>query len=174
MEDTFLISSDETAGYLLPITSYVDSWPQWKDFSPAIQTLAAYEGQVYGVPYSTDDRYLWYNANIFKQAGLAVPWHPTNWAQIMSALETIHTKLPSVIPMNIFAGVPSGEAVHLPGLLDAAVWDRLDVVRLQDQQVGGEARPGAHGLFQFPLQRVPQRPGSTPCTGAHDDLAHGR
>jgi multiple sugar transport system substrate-binding protein len=117
MEDTFLISSDETAGYLQPITSYVDSWPQWKDFSPAIQTLAAYDGQVYGVPYSTDDRYLWYNANIFKQAGLAVPWHPTNWAEIMSALETIHQKLPSVIPMNIFAGVPSGEASTFQGFL---------------------------------------------------------
>ena len=77
MEDTFLISADESAGYLLPLTKYVNSWPQWADFSPAVKSLAAYRGQVYGVPYSTDDRYLWYKANIFKQAGLPVPWHPT-------------------------------------------------------------------------------------------------
>jgi multiple sugar transport system substrate-binding protein len=117
MEDTFLISSDETAGYLLPITKYVNSWPQWDDFSSAIKSLAAYQGQVYGVPYSTDDRYLWYNADLFKQAGLPVPWHPANWAQIMSALETIHKKLPNVTPMNIFAGVPSGEASTFQGFL---------------------------------------------------------
>ena len=35
----------------------------------------------------------------------------------MSALQTIHTKLPNVTPMNIFAGVPSGEASTFQGFL---------------------------------------------------------
>lgn len=116
MEDTFLIAPDESAGYLAPITQQVKTWPDWtKQFSPGMRDLTNYGGQVWGVPYSTDDRYLWYNASVFKQAGLPVPWHPTTWAQIMSTLQTIHQKLPSVAPMNIYAGVPNGEAATMQG-----------------------------------------------------------
>jgi multiple sugar transport system substrate-binding protein len=115
MQDTFLISSNEEAGYLRPITKEVDSWPGWKEFAPNLRGLTTYNGQVWGVPYSTDDRYLWYNVDLFKKAGISLPWHPKTWAQVISTLEVIHHKLPSVIPYNIYGGVPSGEASTMQG-----------------------------------------------------------
>jgi multiple sugar transport system substrate-binding protein len=115
MEDTFLVSSDEEAGYLRPLTKLVDSWPDWQKFVPIMKTITSYNGQVWGVPFSTDDRYLWYNADIFTKAGIPVPWHPATWAQVLSTLQTIHRKDPGVIPMNIYAGVPQGEAATMQG-----------------------------------------------------------
>lgn len=129
MEDTFLISSDEKAGYLLPLTSRVNKWSGWQQFQPGLRGLTTYGGQVWGVPYSTDDRYLWYNSSLFKKAGIAVPWHPTTWAQVLSTLHTLHSKLPGVIPINVYGGVPSGEGSTMQGfemLLYGTGWTLYD------------------------------------------------
>ena len=129
MEDTFLISADSAAGYLLPLTKYVSSWPGWAQFKGAMKDVTTYGGQVWGIPYATDDRFLWYNKNIFQKAGIPTPWHPKTWAQILTALETIHAKEPSVIPMNIYGGVPSGEGSTMQGfemLLYGTGWTLYD------------------------------------------------
>lgn len=112
---TFLISADESAGYLSPITNEVDSWSGWSQFKGPMKDLTTYGGQVWGVPYATDDRFLWYNTKLFKQAGIKTPWHPKTWAAVLSALETLHKKLPNVIPINMYGGVPAGEASTMQG-----------------------------------------------------------
>lgn len=118
MEDTFLISADESAGYLLPLTKYVNSWSAWKYFKGAMKSITTYGGQVWGVPYSTDDRFLWYNTQLFKKAGIALPWHPKTWADLLSTLATLHAKLPGVTPINVYGGVPTGEASTMQGFED--------------------------------------------------------
>jgi len=118
MEDTFLVSADESAGYLLPLTKDVKSWPDWQYFKGAMKDVTTYGGQVWGVPYATDDRFLWYNKDILRKAGIALPWHPKTWAQVLSALETIKQKVPGVIPFNIYGGVPTGEASTMQGFED--------------------------------------------------------
>jgi multiple sugar transport system substrate-binding protein len=115
MEDTFLVSADESAGYLRPLTSYVKAWPDWANFKGAMKSVTTYGGQVWGIPYATDDRFLWYNKDILRKAGIPVPWHPKTWAQLLSALETIKQKVPGVIPFNIYGGVPTGEASTMQG-----------------------------------------------------------
>ncbi|MCY0878448.1 MAG: extracellular solute-binding protein [Firmicutes bacterium] len=115
MQDTFLISSSEQAGYLTNLTPYVDKWSQWKEFYPAFQKITEYDGKIWGISNGTDDRYLWYNKVLFKKAGLPVPWHPKNWAQVLAAARTIKKKLPKVIPMNVYSGVPMDEAATMQG-----------------------------------------------------------
>ncbi len=115
MQDTFLISSSEQAGYLTNLTPYVDKWSQWKEFYPAFQKITEYDGKVWGIPNGTDARYLWYNKVLFKKAGLPVPWHPKTWAQVLAAARTIKKKLPGVIPMNVYSGVPMDEAATMQG-----------------------------------------------------------
>jgi multiple sugar transport system substrate-binding protein len=118
MEDTFLVSADESAGYLLPLTNDVKSWSDWQYFKGAMKNVTTYGGQVWGVPYATDDRFLWYNKDLLKKAGIALPWHPKTWAQVLSALETIKQKDPGVTPFNVYGGVPSGEASTMQGFED--------------------------------------------------------
>ncbi len=129
MEDTFLVSADESAGYLLPLTKYVQSWSGWKYFKGAMKNVTTYGGQVWGVPYATDDRFLWYNKGLLKKAGIALPWHPKTWAQVLSALEKIKQKDPGVIPFNIYGGLPTGEASTMQGfemLLYGTGWSLYD------------------------------------------------
>ncbi len=116
MQDTFLISSSEAAGYLTNLTPYVKKWPQWKDFYPAMRSITMYGGKVWGISNGTDDRYLWYNKQLFHRAGLPVPWHPKNWAAVLAAARTIKKKLPGIIPFNIYSGVPMDEASTMQGM----------------------------------------------------------
>jgi multiple sugar transport system substrate-binding protein len=115
-EDTFLINSDVTAGYLAPLDSYVNGWSDWSDYYPSAKSaVTAVNGHVYGVPMETDARGLWYNKQLFARAGLPVPWHPTTWADVLAAAETIKKKLPGVIPLNVYSGTPSGEGTTMQG-----------------------------------------------------------
>jgi multiple sugar transport system substrate-binding protein len=115
-EDTFLIQSDAQAGYLLPLDSYLKKWKDWSQFTgnAKLAGLGA-DGKTYGVSLGTDTRALWYNKVLFKKAGLPVPWKPKNWDAVLSAAKTIKSKLPGVIPLNLYSGTPAGEASSMQG-----------------------------------------------------------
>lgn len=113
-EDTFLINSDASAGYLSPMNDYVNKWSDWSQFSDAMKAgSTGSDGNVYGVPYSTDTRGIWYDANIFKKAGLPVPFSPKNWDDVLTAAKTIKEKVPGVIPFWAQAGKATGEATTM-------------------------------------------------------------
>jgi multiple sugar transport system substrate-binding protein len=115
-EDTFLVNSDVSAGYLAPLNSYVAKWPGWKEFSPAAQKAAeSASGKIYGVSMGTDTRGLYYNKVVFAKAGLPVPWHPATWAQVLSAAATIKAKEPGVTPINVYGGTGQGEGSTMQG-----------------------------------------------------------
>jgi multiple sugar transport system substrate-binding protein len=63
----------------------------------------------------TDVRLVWYNKQIFQKAGLPTTWQPNNWADILSAARTIKAKVPNVIPLNLYSGVPMDEASSMQG-----------------------------------------------------------
>ena len=116
-EDTFLINSDIQAGYLAPLDTYLQSWSDWSEFTPTAKAAAVgQDGKTYGVPMGTDTRALYYNKTLFKQAGIAVPWQPKSWADVLSAAETIKAKLPGVTPLNVYSGKGAGEGATMQGL----------------------------------------------------------
>lgn len=116
-EDTFLVNSDIAAGYLAPIDSEVAKWSDWNQFTATAKAAGtALDGKVYGVLMGTDTRGLYYNKQIFAQAGLPTDWQPKNWADILAAARTIKAKVPGVWPLNVFSGVPAGEAATMQGL----------------------------------------------------------
>jgi len=69
-EDTFLINSDISAGYLTALDDRISSWPDWSQFKDTAKTAAqALDGKTYGIPDGTDVRALWFNKKIFEKAG---------------------------------------------------------------------------------------------------------
>ncbi|MET7485616.1 extracellular solute-binding protein [Streptomyces sp. NPDC005538] len=115
-EDTFLINSDITSGYLKPLDSYLAKWPDWNQFIDTAKTAAkAEDGKTYGVPDGTDTRGLWFNKAIFKKAGLPSNWQPKTWDDVLSAARTIKAKVPGVTPLNVYTGKPAGEAATMQG-----------------------------------------------------------
>ena len=116
-EDTFLINSDITSGYLKPLDTYLDKWQDWNQFIDTAKAAAkAQDGKTYGVPDGTDTRGLWFDRGIFKKAGLPGNWQPKTWDDVLSAARTIKQKVPGVTPFNIYTGKPAGEAATMQGL----------------------------------------------------------
>ncbi|GAA3240131.1 extracellular solute-binding protein [Dactylosporangium siamense] len=116
-EDTFLVNTDIAAGFLAPIDDHLAKWPDWSQFTDASKTAAkALDGKTYGVPMGTDTRALWYNKDLFAQAGITVPWEPKTWDDILATARTLKAKLPGVIPLNVYSGKAAGEAATMQGL----------------------------------------------------------
>ncbi|MCL7427450.1 ABC transporter substrate-binding protein [Streptomyces sp. YS415] len=115
-EDTFLINSDITSGYLKPLDDYLAKWPDWDRFIDSAKAAAKGEdGRTYGVPDGTDTRGLWYDKAVFAKAGLPAPWQPKTWDDVLEAARTIKEKVPDVTPLNVYTGKPAGEAATMQG-----------------------------------------------------------
>ncbi|MFJ9926369.1 extracellular solute-binding protein [Streptomyces misionensis] len=115
-EDTFLINSDITSGYLKPLDAYLRTWPEWGRFiDTATAAVKGADGRTYGVPDGTDTRGLWYDKRVFRKAGLPVDWQPRTWDDILAAARTIRRKVPGVTPLNVYTGKPAGEEATMQG-----------------------------------------------------------
>ena len=115
-EDSFLIGSDATAGYLAPLDSYLNSWPEYKQqWFPSMQSITTFNGHNYGIMNGTDVRLVWYNKDIFQKAGLPTTWQPQTWGDILKAAETVKAKVPGVVPINLYSGIPMDEASTMQG-----------------------------------------------------------
>ncbi|GAA2349007.1 extracellular solute-binding protein [Dactylosporangium salmoneum] len=116
-EDTFLVNTDIAAGFLAPIDDYLAKWADWGQFTEASKSAAkALDGKTYGVPMGTDTRALWYNQDLFRQAGLSVPWEPKSWDDILAAARAVKAGLPGVTPLNVYSGKAAGEGATMQGL----------------------------------------------------------
>ncbi|MFE9608754.1 extracellular solute-binding protein [Streptomyces sp. NPDC006012] len=115
-EDTFLINSDITSGYLKPLDPYLAKWPDWNQFIDTAKSAARGEdGKTYGVPDGTDTRGLWYDKQVFAKAGLPADWQPKTWDDVLAAARAVKAKVPGVIPLNVYTGKPVGEAATMQG-----------------------------------------------------------
>ncbi|MFE5817059.1 extracellular solute-binding protein [Streptomyces sp. NPDC056479] len=113
-EDTFLINSDITSGYLKPLDPYLAKWQDWNRFMDTAKAAAKGEdGKTYGVPDGTDTRGLWFNKDVFKKAGLPADWQPKTWNDVLDAARTVKDKVPGAIPLNVYTGKPVGEAATM-------------------------------------------------------------
>ncbi|WP_461165106.1 extracellular solute-binding protein [Arthrobacter sp. R4-81] len=109
-EDTFKVRSDVDAGYLLKLDSYLEKWDDWKAYSEAVKAAGTGDdGGIYAVPLGTDTRGIWYNKKVLQKAGIAVPWQPRTWDEILDAARKMKAADPSVVPFNMYAGKASGE-----------------------------------------------------------------
>ncbi|RAX19045.1 ABC transporter substrate-binding protein [Actinomyces sp. Z5] len=115
-EDSFQVRSDAAAGYLMPIDEYVEAWEDWDQFvDSAKEAGLGDDGKLYGVSMGTDTRGIYFNKQIFAQAGLPEDWQPTTWDEILDAARTIKTQVPDVIPLNIFVAKAGGEMTSMQG-----------------------------------------------------------
>ncbi|MEU9993358.1 extracellular solute-binding protein [Streptomyces sp. NPDC048045] len=115
-EDTFLINSDITSGYLKPLDPYLAKWPDWHQFIDTARNAARGEdGKTYGVPDGTDTRGLWFDKRVFRKAGLPTTWQPKTWDDVLAAARTIRQKVPGVTPLNVYTGKPAGERATMQG-----------------------------------------------------------
>jgi multiple sugar transport system substrate-binding protein len=162
-EDTFLVNSDISAGYLAPIDSYLSKWSDWSQFTPSSKTAGqGSDGKTYGVPMGTDTRGLYFNKQLFQKAGLPTDWQPKSWNDILSAARTIKQKLPGVIPFNIYSGKAAGEGATMQGLemllygTKNTLWDAKSKKWIVGSQGLTDSMSFLHTVFSEKLGPDPQ------------------
>ena len=112
--DSFMVSELAAAGYLAPLGELAAGWDQYQYYLPGLLEVASYQGEVYALPTDTDVRMLWYDLSNFEKAGIATPWQPKTWADILDAA----TKLKEAgvqYPFQLPAGIKQGEATTMQG-----------------------------------------------------------
>jgi len=151
-EDSFLVSSDVAAGYLAPLDKYLNSWPEYKQqWFPSMQKITTFNGSNYGVMDGTDVRGIWYNKDIFKKAGLPTTWQPNNWNDILTAARTIKARVPGVIPMNLYSGVPMDEASSMQGF-EMLLYGTKDTLYNYNTKKWVSSSPGMSDALNFVKQ----------------------
>ena len=72
----------ENADQLVDITDKISSWPELETASPGHMTVATFNDRLYGVPLYADVSALFYNKDLFEQAGLDPNKPPTSLAEM--------------------------------------------------------------------------------------------
>lgn len=137
------------AGYVAPVTKTVgevaESWDGWAQIPDSVQEIATFEDARYGIPAGTDGRVIFFNKQLFAQAGLPDDWQPTSWAEILEAAEAL-SGAEGVTPLQVNAGTAMGEATSMQGFLPLLVGTGAPI--FQDGSWQG-ASEGVTDVLQF-------------------------
>lgn len=108
------------AGYIEPLADVTDGasedWDGWDQIPESVQGSATFDGDRYGIPQGTDGRIIYYNKELFAQAGLPEDWQPTSWEEVLEAAKSLK-EIDGVTPIQLNAGTAMGEATTMQGVL---------------------------------------------------------
>ncbi len=86
--DVVMISNYETPmwaqnGWITDLQPMINGTPGYDgaDFIPSVRNSLSYGGDMYSVPFYGESSFLMYRTDLFRQAGLVMPPHPT-WPQV--------------------------------------------------------------------------------------------
>ena len=94
--DIFIVNNPDfptfaNGGFLLNMDTYFE--PGYIDtFFPGVQAMYRWQGNNMGIAFTTDCRVLWYNKDIFSEAGLDPNTPPTTWTELADFANTIYNQ----------------------------------------------------------------------------------
>ena len=122
--DVFMLPSGyvgqwQASDYLLPLDKWVNdsaAAPFWASFPKVIQDESRINGNVYAINTGENNSAIYYNNAMLKKAGIAVPWSPKSWDDILTAARAVKNSNQSgVIPLWVAAGTSAGAGGVLQG-----------------------------------------------------------
>lgn len=139
------------AGYIKPINDVVGdkakNWDGLSQIPESVQQIMKYNDKSYGLPAGTDGRVLFYNKALMARAGIAVPWQPKSWDEILTAGRALK-KVSGVTPLQINAGTAMGEATTMQGALPLLVGTGKPVYD-EDSKKWQGATPNVKSMLNF-------------------------
>jgi multiple sugar transport system substrate-binding protein len=102
------------SNYLLSLNKYTAADKSfWPGMPKPIKQMSTFNGNVYSINSGNNVSMLFYNKAMLKKAGIAMPWKPKTWNDILAAARKVKTADPGVIPMWLHAGASIGPFVGL-------------------------------------------------------------
>jgi multiple sugar transport system substrate-binding protein len=96
------------SGDLLPLNKYLESAPWWKEFNQQLKANETIDGNVVAVSQGSNVQGLYYDKTLFAKAGIATPWQPKTWNEIIDAAKKLKTVTPAIWPLWITTGATQG------------------------------------------------------------------
>lgn len=113
--DQFWVPEFAIADFISPLDPYFRTWPLREQFYAPILKMGSFRGRLYQVVWNADLRMIFYNRDLFRKAGLHLPWQPRSWEDLLAAARQIKARLPGVIPLQLNAGTGMNEAATMQG-----------------------------------------------------------
>ena len=102
------------SNYLLPLNKYVNADKSfWPYVAKSIKDMSTFSGNVFAINSGNNVSMMYYNKAMFRKAGIALPWRPKTWNDIIVAARRVKKANPGVIPLWLHAGVTVGPFVGL-------------------------------------------------------------
>lgn len=142
-------------GLVLDLTPYVDDELK-NDMYPAMMQAGQYDGKQYMITCGGSTIMMWYNADLFKQAGLDPDKPPKTWEEFKAACEAL-SKIDGIDPVGLYAKSAGGETSFLyeslfTSELGGSAWDGATNQYVYDSDKGKAA---AVNTLQF-MQDITQ------------------
>lgn len=84
IQDIMTVPTRAEAKQAMNLQPYIDKEPGFKDkFYPQLWDATVYKGESYAVPFTTDTRLLFYDKDMFEEAGLDPESPPTTWEELL-------------------------------------------------------------------------------------------
>jgi multiple sugar transport system substrate-binding protein len=135
----------ENAEQLVDITDQVGSLPELKTASPGHLTVATFKDRLFGVPLYADVSALFYNKDLFKQAGLDPNKPPTSLAELRADADKI-TALGGGVHGYYLPGNCAGCNIFTVGPLMWASKATIEAGKCGDEPLVGD---GVKQVLQF-------------------------
>ena len=113
--DSFVVSELASAGYIGALDEQLGGWDQYQHYLAGLTEVVSYNGNVYALPTDTDVRMLWYSVPVMEAAGIALPWAPKSWDDVLDAARQIKEKTGIEDAFALPAGTKRGEATTMQG-----------------------------------------------------------
>ena len=114
--DRFIVAQFAAQDFLTDLTDLASkAGVKQDDYWPFAWEEANYNGKLYALPYDTDTRALWYNKDIFKEAGLDPEKPPQNITELADMSEKLTKKDGNKITRFGFNPVADQTAVYVYG-----------------------------------------------------------
>jgi multiple sugar transport system substrate-binding protein len=140
----------ENAGQLVDLTDRIGSWPELDTASPGHMTVATFDERLYGVPLYADVSALFYNKDLFEQAGLDPNKPPTSLAELREYADKI-TALGGDIKGYYLPGNCAGCNIFTVGPLMWASGATIEAATCGDEPLVGD---GVKEVLQWTRDQV--------------------
>lgn len=134
----------QSTGYLMSMSKFLKTSSWFAQYPKVIQDEGLINGKIYAVSTGENNVGLYYDKSILQKAGIALPWQPKNWAQIISAAEKIKKAEPKIIPLWVDAGTSAGPNGAGYGILNLLAGSTTPTI----QTSGGKMVVDSPGLLQ--------------------------
>ena len=133
-----------STGYLKSMNKFLATSTWFKQFPKVIQNEGKVKGTIYAVSAGENNNGLYYDKAILQKAGIALPWQPKTWQDIITAAKAIKKAEPKVIPLWLNAGTSAGPAGAAYGILNLLAGSSTPTI----QTASGKMVVSSPGLLQ--------------------------